>query len=308
MGKLIVKTNRLNSVIQNLSLTEIRLVQLGIISVRENKQKLSVETPIFIPSSLYAETFNTTQKNAYLIMKEAEKKLFRREFSFLDDDNDIVKSHWISQTKYKETEGGIEILFTPAVIKGITRIDGINEFFTKYLLEQTAQMNSNYSVRLYELLIQWRSKGKTPLFELEIFRKQLGLEPNQYNLMHNFKKRVLETSIKEINEKSDIKASYKQIKRGKKIIGFEFTIIEKVIKTVDKNNPLEKWKTKGLTDRQIRKLAVHKKDFIDSNPSKINSNDSRGYSEIFESWKPMLKDPQQVITFNKIQELLDRNN
>ena len=46
-------------------------------------------------------------------------------------------------------------------------------FFTQYLLSQTAKLNSVYSVRLYELLVQWKSATKTPVFELDLFRGQL---------------------------------------------------------------------------------------------------------------------------------------
>ena len=38
----------------------------------------------------------------------------------------------------------------------------------------------------------------------------------------------------------------------------------------------------------------------------MSPNDRRDYPEIFEDWKAMLKDPKQVNTFHKIQELLDR--
>jgi hypothetical protein len=38
----------------------------------------------------------------------------------------------------------------------------------------------------------------------------------------------------------------------------------------------------------------------------MSPNDRRDYPEIFEDWKVMLKDPKQVNTFHKIQELLDR--
>merc|ERR1712093_551015 len=138
-----------------------------------------------------------------------------------------VKSRWISQATYIDGEGAIEVIFTPAVVNEITRIHGIEQFFTKYTLEQTAQLKSLYAVRLYELLIQWREARKTPLFELETFREQLGLGVNDYKRMSDFKRRVLESSIKEINEKTDIKVSYTQEKKSTTIVGFKFVVREK---------------------------------------------------------------------------------
>jgi len=40
--------------------------------------------------------------------------------------------------------------------------------------------------------------------------------------MHHFKSRVLETAITQINEHTDIKATYEQHKQGRTITGFSF--------------------------------------------------------------------------------------
>lgn len=69
------------------------------------------------------------------------------------------------------------------------------------------------------------------------------------------------------------------------------------------------WQSKGLSDAQIKKLAIYTKDFVDANTGKIAPNDRRDYPEIFEDWKQDLKDPATSILFlYKIQELLDRKN
>ena len=63
---------------------------------------------------------------------------------------------------------------------------------------------SKYATRLYELLIAWREVGKVPQLELSEFRNRLGLLDNKYTAMSDFKKRVLEPSIKQINDHTDI--------------------------------------------------------------------------------------------------------
>ena len=160
-------------------------------------------------------------------MKEAEDSLFNRRFSFFDEDGKLVKSRWIQQVKYLDDEGAIELVFTLAVVQGISKIDGIKDFFTQYLLSQTAQLNSTYSARLYELLIQWKAVGKTPVFELGTFREQLGIGVNEYRRMDHFKTRVLDLAINDINEKTDIKVTYQQHKKGRSISGFSFNFKQK---------------------------------------------------------------------------------
>ena len=79
-------------------------------------------------------------------------------------------------------------------------------------------------MRLYELLIQWKTAGKTPVFELALFRGQMGLDEGEYKAMNDFKKRVLDFAVSEINEKTDLTVSYTQQKRGRVVSGFGFVV------------------------------------------------------------------------------------
>ena len=224
---LVVKTNRLNQAFQVLTLAELHIVQLAIVDARETGTGFNSDTPLRLDALRYAEAFGTTRQNAYQRMKEAEDSLFNRRFSFYDEDGKLVKSRWIQQVKYLDDQGAIELVFTTAVVQGISRIDGVKEFFTQYLLSQTAHLTSVYSARLYELIIQWKTTGKTPVFELNNFRDQLGIGVNEYQRMHHFKARVLELAVDEISSKTDITVDYEQHKKGRVITGFSFKFKQK---------------------------------------------------------------------------------
>ena len=261
MADLVVKTNRLNTATQNLSLSEIRLMQLAIVDARETGKGLSTDKPLTISASRYAEAFNVTRQTAYEAILKAEKTLFDRRFSFLDTDNRMVKSRWVQRVKYLDDEASIEVILTFDVVNEVTRIDGYEQFFTQYLLEQTATLKSAYSVRLYELLVQWKTARKTPVFDIEVFREQLGVNPTDYERVYDFKKNVLDVAVKEINEKTDIQTSYDQVKRGRKIIGFKFVIKEKPKKTENNQrdpNTSDMFMIDGLTDKQLWRISRHK--------------------------------------------------
>lgn len=259
---IVVKSNRLITAFQKLTLSEIRLIQLAIVDARESGNGLHTDKPLRIDALRYAEAFGLTKQTAYKLLTEAEDRLFERKFTFIDqDDGKPVKSRWVQRAKYLNNEGGIEIIFTYDVINEISRIDGFEQFFTSYLLEQTALLNSVYSVRLYELLIQWKSVGKTPTFEIDQFRAQLGVAVNEYPAMGNFKRRVLDLAVNEVNEKTNIIVEYDQLKTGKTITGFRFKF-----KLKSKNdNPVQdenkEYLICNLTDSQIitfsDKLAKH---------------------------------------------------
>ncbi len=288
-GNLVVKTNQLNSALQNLSLPEIRIIQLAIVDARETNTGLSTDKPLRIDALRYAEIFETTRQNGYQRMKDAEENLFNRRFSYIDDRGKLIKSRWVQQVTYLDDEGAIELVFTLAVVNGISRIDGAEDFFTSYLLEQTASMDSIYSVRLYELLVQWVTAKNTPLFELEKFRDQLGIEAHEYKRMGNFKLRVLDLAVKEINEKSDIKVSYTQVKKGRTITGFKFRVLptdkSKKVKIEDSRdvNTADMFTIDGLNDKQLRRIACNPSFMADYNDL-VSSTSAAGQSiKVWES-------------------------
>ena len=131
---LVVKSNRINMAIQNLTLPELRIVQLAIVDARETGKGLSTDTPLRIDGLRYAEAFDTTRQNAYILMKQSEETLFNRRFSFIDSEGKLVKSRWIQRVRYLDDEGAIEIVFTTDVVKGITRLDGAEEFLPSIYL------------------------------------------------------------------------------------------------------------------------------------------------------------------------------
>ena len=292
--ELVVKTNRLNQAFQTLSLSEFHIVQLAIVDARHTGTGLSTDTPLRIDALRYAEIFGTTRQNAYQRMKEAEDSLFNRRFSFFDEDGKLVKSRWIQQVKYLDDEGAIELVFTLAVVQGISKIDGIKDFFTQYLLSQTAQLNSTYSARLYELLIQWKAVGKTPVFELETFREQLGIGVNEYKRMDHFKTRVLDLAITEISEKTDIEATYLQHKKGRSISGFSFSFTQKKSKNTSnenlKNSENLDLFSKKMTDAQRHLFANKLSELPDMNKY---SQGTESYAQFAVRIAEMLKTPEK---------------
>ena len=54
----------------------------------------------------------------------------------------------------------------------------------------------------------------------------MGVLDAEYQRMYDLKKYVLEPSLKQINEHTDITASYEQHKKGRTITGFSFKFKE----------------------------------------------------------------------------------
>ena len=225
---LVVKDNSLINASYPLSLVEQRLILLAIIEARETGKGIDTETFLEIHAQHYAERFHADIKNTYAMLSDAVFALFNRQVTYLTIDEKRNKPEkrvvrWVSGISYVEGAGVVKLRFAPEIVPLITRLE---KNFTSYELMQVANLNL-YATRLYELLVSWRSAGKTPIIEINDFRSKLGLLDQEYKLMHNFKSRVLDPAIKQINEHTDITVTYEQHKTGRTISGFSFRFKQK---------------------------------------------------------------------------------
>ena len=227
--RLVVKDNALIDASFNLSLVEQRLMLLAIVEAREI-QDLTPDTPIEIKASSYREQYNTDSSEAYKQLAEATKQLFNRQFSYVDkykSDDAITVSRWLNEATYINNKGTVVIYLNRNVISMISRLEAN---FTKYLLEQVSDFKSQYSIRLYELLIKYKDVGNSKKYTIEEIRSLLGIGVNEYKVLADFKKRVLDLAVKEINDKTDTTIKYEQFKEGRTISHILFKIGKKLAK------------------------------------------------------------------------------
>jgi plasmid replication initiation protein len=233
MRELVVKDNALINASYNLDLVEQRLILLAIVEARESGKGINANDPLTVHAESYINQFGVHRNTAYQALKDACNDLFARQFSYqkINERGNIenYRSRWVSEIGYVDNEAVVKLIFAPAIVPLITRLE---EHFTKYELQQVSNLSSAYAVRLYELLIAWRSTGSTPIIELSDFRQRIGVLDTEYKRMERFKTSVLELAIKQINEHTDITVKYEQHKRGRSISGFSFTFKQK-----KKDNP-----------------------------------------------------------------------
>lgn len=250
MAELVVKDNALIQASYTLDLAEQRLILLAIIEARNKSQGITQDTLLEIHASSYAKQFNINDKTAYTVVKDASKGLFDRYVTYHDKNPKNGKDRsfhcrWIDKTGIEPDSGIVYIRFTSDVIPLITRLES---HFTSYEIDKVANLTSSYAIRLYEILISWREVGKTPKYEIDDLRSKLGVLPNQYKQMCNFKSRVLELAIDQINQHTDITAKYEQYKRGRVITAISFTFKPKKIDkpATDDNGYIK------MTDSQVK--------------------------------------------------------
>lgn len=153
--------------------------------------------------------------------------------------NVVVRYERFTQSAvYIENEATVKFMFANAIIPMLVELE---RNFTSYEIEQVAHLRSRYAMRLYECLIRFKA-SKTLTITLDELRFRFGLLPDEYILMSNFKNRVLDLAVREINANTDITVSYDQHKQGRTITGFTFKFKQKAkVKTAkveqDKRDP-----------------------------------------------------------------------
>ncbi|MBQ2152347.1 MAG: replication initiation protein [Clostridia bacterium] len=89
------------------------------------------------------------------------------------------------------------------------------ELYTQFALLYTLPMRSLYSIRLYELLKSWateQSAEQGHFWTIEELQKILG---SNYDRYPDFRRKVIEKAVPEINEYTDLTVEYEPIKQGR---------------------------------------------------------------------------------------------
>lgn len=139
-----------------------------------------------------------------------------------------AKVPMITYCHYDPTDKIIFIRFAPEFYKYFYRIvvnknDGEEKLigYNSHELKHIATMDSFYAIRIYRMLIE--SKWKTSVLEVTIDQLKWTLDcADKYKTIDNFKRRVIEPAMTEINDKTNLDVDYENIKKGKSVVGIKF--------------------------------------------------------------------------------------
>lgn len=179
-----------------------------------------------VPTATIKEVFGNTW---YLHEMEAACKRLLDSTIKIDHPNGSFElCHLFRKLNYVPSEGlhiWFDDILRPYILdlldtQGYTQIDAATVF----------KLSSPYAIRLLELMLQYRNFAKfkirreiTRTLKLNELRFMLNVPENAYQgRLNNFRRFVLENSIREINERTNYKMSYTPLKNGRRVVGFEF--------------------------------------------------------------------------------------
>lgn len=103
--------------------------------------------------------------------------------------------------------------------------------FGKIDLVIQSRFRSSYGLALYENCIRYRGLPHTKWFDIDLFKKLMGVPAGKYDIFRDFKRRVLDKAMDEVNTYSDLVIEAEFVREGRKVIKVRFKLKERAKKT-----------------------------------------------------------------------------
>ncbi len=247
----IYKSNALVEASYRLSVYEQRIILACIAQVRRD-QPLTDQQLYTVSAQQIADMTGTQLGTAYQHLKTASERLFRREVTLHEAPNGqggakVRLTRWVQEVVYQKDQGTVALRFSQPMVPYLSQL---TEQFTRYALTDVARMDSAHAIRLYELLCQWRDAGEREV-SIEWLRDAFQLD-GKYPAIKDFKRRVLEPAVEQINEHSPLWCKWDQRKTGRRVSHLVFTFGEK---QPEKPQKRRKGKTQGNPTGNAKKGA-----------------------------------------------------
>ncbi|MCJ2114999.1 replication initiation protein [Methylobacterium sp. E-025] len=143
----------------------------------------------------------------------------------VEDANEYQQIWMFQRIRYLKGQGIIEFDLTRHVLPFLF---DLKNNFTSYELAAALRLTSKYAKRVYQLCSQWKDIGETKKYDLQDFKRMLGLLDEKGNdkteRVSDLKSKVLDIAVKQINEHTELHVSYTLEKKGKAFKNIVFTV------------------------------------------------------------------------------------
>jgi len=214
-NKLVISKYNLNTL--QLKLFLYTLTQIDSVKDKEFRS-YKVDLEDFMDKSEYDKTRNNIH-----YLKKITKDLLSKVIEIREDDGTILQTHFISDIRIYTKQRQVEVWISPNLKPYLLQL---KNRFTTYNIENILSFKSSLTIRYYQLLKRYYPGIKT--FEMDIDRLKKILDVDkQYTRYFDFKKRCLLPQENELKDNSDLYFTFKEIRKGKSVIGLIFNIKSK---------------------------------------------------------------------------------
>ncbi|WP_208387814.1 replication initiation protein [Helicobacter pylori] len=172
--------------------------------------------------------------------------------------HEFVGMPMFQKLKYKQGEAIIKYQLNESLKPYLL---GLKKNFTQIPLQRILPINSGYAIRIYQMLLSELKQNRNEVEMNLLYLQDVLCVPKSMYKWDNFKRNVLEPSLKEINATTDIVADYRPLKERQKIVKLEFQLCYKDLqkrKDQAKNKETQRIQTEiiePLTELKNKTLA-----------------------------------------------------
>ena len=235
-----------------LSLLEAKLIRLAISQVLKDDTDLKTYS---CEVTELADFLGISKQNIYRDVQTLTKNLMKKSIFIKTDSPNGKKGkenyrmfHWIDYVEY--TDGTITYKLSDSLKPYLV---GLEQLFTTYSYDAIIELPTNYSIRLYELMASYQNMTVRPgydasftdipidknefIFTVEWLRDYFNCT-DKYPNTGDFIRRVVDSAVSAVDEKTMMSISYRTIKKGRTITHVVFKLhgwsMEKFRKRMDK--------------------------------------------------------------------------
>lgn len=222
----VMANNMLMHSASNLTLDELKLLRFIIMQTKRGDNEL-FEFEVSAKDFAKLLEVNIKTKDLYKRLDTMTTHLMQEVIRIGDDSKKKwIKFHWVDVCRYDN--GKVTIKISDELKPFLVELRGK---FTRYQLSEIISFKSTYAIRIYEILNSYMNENNLPYadnaIEISISVEELRKNTdtvNKFERYSSFKTYVVDTAIREINEKSKYHVTATPYKSGKAVKGFDFLI------------------------------------------------------------------------------------
>lgn len=223
-GNYVVQANNLIGGKQALKLNSAKLIRSAIMQVVREDEELK---PYIITVKGLSELLGVPASNIYRDIEDITDDIIRNPV-YVREERDgktvgFIKIPWVTRCEYV-SDMGIALKLNEELKPFLLNL---KEHYTQYTLQEVLSMKSVYGIRIFEMIqskIMSRvipKEGVTVKMSVQEIRECCDCE-EKYPAFGNFKAKVIDRAVKEINRVTMFRVSYSYIKSGRNVVAIEF--------------------------------------------------------------------------------------
>lgn len=222
----VVQANNLIGGRQALKLNSAKLIRSAIMQVVRDDEELK---PYIITIKDLAELLGVPANNIYRDVESITDDIISNPVYVREEKHGktvrFIKIPWVTRCEYKSDVGialNLNEELKPFLIN-------LKEHYTQYTLQEILSMKSVYAIRIFEMI---QSKVMSRILPKEGIKIEISVQEireccdceDKYPAFGNFRDKVIDKAVKEINRVTMYRVGYSYIKQGRNVVSIVFDV------------------------------------------------------------------------------------